>query len=56
MLPELTNAFGLSTASRSSLIGLHYYTYAIFAVIAGASLDRLGGPHSAAPSVRETPP
>ncbi len=40
MLPELTNAFGLSTAGLSSLIGLYYYTYAIFAVIAGASVDR----------------
>jgi MFS family permease len=43
MLPELTSAFGLSTAGLSSLIGLYYYTYAIFAVIAGASVDRWGG-------------
>jgi MFS family permease len=43
MLPELTDAFGLSTAGLSSLIGLYYYTYAIFAVIAGASVDRWGG-------------
>src|SRR4051794_10848684 len=43
MLPELTNAFGLSTAGLSSLIGLYYYTYALFAVIAGASVDRWGG-------------
>src|SRR6516225_8101480 len=42
MLPELTKAFGLSTAGLSSLIGLYYYTYAIFAVIAGASVDRWG--------------
>jgi MFS family permease len=42
MLPELTAAFGLSTAGLSSLIGLYYYTYAIFAVIAGASVDRWG--------------
>jgi MFS family permease len=43
MLPELTSAFGLSTTGLSSLIGLYYYTYAIFAVIAGASVDRWGG-------------
>jgi MFS family permease len=43
MLPELTSSFGLSTADLSSLIGLYYYTYAIFAVIAGASVDRWGG-------------
>src|ERR1700754_2694199 len=46
MLPELTKAFGLSTAGLSSLIGLYYYTYAIFAVIAGASVDRWGGKYT----------
>jgi MFS family permease len=46
MLPELTTAFGLSTAGLSSLIGLYYYTYAIFAVIAGASVDRWGGKYT----------
>jgi MFS family permease len=42
MLPELTAAFSLTTAGLSSLIGLYYYTYALFAVIAGASVDRWG--------------
>ena len=46
MLPELTNAYGLSTTGLSSLIGLYYYTYAIFAVIAGASVDRWGGKYT----------
>ena len=46
MLPELTKAFGLSTAGLSSLIGLYYYTYAIFAVIAGALIDRWGGKYT----------
>jgi MFS family permease len=46
MLPELTTAFGLSTTGLSSLIGLYYYTYAIFAVIAGASVDRWGGKYT----------
>src|SRR5215469_3974759 len=42
MLPELTHAFGLTTLGLSSLIGLYYYTYALFALIAGASVDRWG--------------
>jgi len=46
MLPELTTAFGLSTTGLSSLIGLYYYTYAIFAVVAGFSLDRWGGKYT----------
>ena len=46
MLPELTTAFGLSTAGLSSLIGLYYYTYAVFAVIAGAVVDRWGAKYT----------
>ena len=42
MLPELSHAFGLSTVGLSSLIGLYYYSYAIFAILAGAALDRWG--------------
>jgi MFS family permease len=42
MLPELTKAFGLTTAGLGSLIGLYYYTYAVFAVLAGAAVDRWG--------------
>jgi MFS family permease len=42
MVPELETAFGLTTLGVSSLIGLYYYTYSTFAIIAGASLDRFG--------------
>jgi MFS family permease len=42
MVPELTSSFGLTTAGVSSLLGLCYYTYSTFAIVAGASLDRLG--------------
>ncbi len=42
MLPELTSAFSLSALGLSSLIGLYYYTYSTFAIIAGACLDRYG--------------
>jgi MFS family permease len=42
MVPELTAAFGLSALGLSSLIGLYYYTYSIFAILSGASFDRYG--------------
>jgi len=42
MIPELTSAFALTTLGVSSLLGLYYYTYAGFAIVAGASLDRFG--------------
>ncbi len=42
MAPELTATFGLTTLGVSSLLGLYYYTYSTFAIVAGASLDRLG--------------
>ncbi|WP_294538316.1 MFS transporter [uncultured Rhodoblastus sp.] len=42
MIPELTGAFNLTTLGISALLGLYYYTYAGFAIVAGASLDRFG--------------
>lgn len=42
MVPELTTAFGLTTLGVSSLLGLYYYTYSAFAIVAGAALDRFG--------------
>lgn len=42
MIPELTTSFGLTTLGVSSLVGLYYYTYSTFSLIAGASLDRWG--------------
>ncbi len=42
MIPELSAAFGLTTLGISSLVGLYYYTYAGFAIVAGGSLDRYG--------------
>jgi MFS family permease len=46
MLPELAKAFGLETAGLGSLIGLYYYSYAVFSLIAGASVDRLGAKYT----------
>ncbi|MDB5362117.1 MAG: transporter [Rhodospirillales bacterium] len=42
MIPELTGTFGLTALGVSALIGLYYYTYSTFSILAGASLDRLG--------------
>src|SRR5215469_7351971 len=42
MIPELIAAFGLTALGVSSLLGLYFYTYAGFAIVAGASLDRYG--------------
>jgi MFS family permease len=46
MMPELKTAFGLNTVGLSSLIGLYYYSYAAFAIVAGASVDRLGAKYT----------
>ena len=46
MLPELRTAFGLNTVGLSSLIGLYYYSYAAFAIVAGASVDRWGAKYT----------
>jgi MFS family permease len=42
MIPELTAAFGLTTSGVSAPLGMYYYTYAAFALVSGASLDRFG--------------
>jgi MFS family permease len=42
MVPELTTAFGLSAVGVASLIGLFYYGYAPFSLVAGVAMDQLG--------------
>lgn len=42
MVPELTQAFGISALKLTSLLGLFYYGYAIFSLVAGIALDQLG--------------
>jgi MFS family permease len=42
MMPELSDAFGLTTAAVASMVGLFYYGYSPFSLIAGVAMDRLG--------------
>src|SRR5215469_12266434 len=42
MMPELSQAFGLTTMGVASLAGLFYYGYSPFSLVAGVALDRWG--------------
>src|SRR5215216_51255 len=42
MMPELSNAFGISPIAVASLVGLFYYGYSPFSLVAGAAMDRVG--------------
>jgi MFS family permease len=42
MMPELSDAFGLSAMAVASMSGLFYYGYSPFSLVAGAAMDRLG--------------
>jgi MFS family permease len=42
MMPQLGEAFGLSSMGVASLAGLFYWGYSPFSLVAGAALDRLG--------------
>ena len=42
MVPELSSAFGLSAVGVASLVGLFYYAYAPFSLVAGVALDQFG--------------
>ena len=43
MMPELSTAFARDALGVGTLVGLYYYTYALFSIVCGALLDRLGG-------------
>ncbi|WP_429552139.1 MFS transporter [Paraburkholderia sp. MM5477-R1] len=43
MMPELSAAFARDAVAVSALVGLYYYTYALFSIVVGAAIDRLGG-------------
>jgi MFS family permease len=42
MVPELTTAFGMSAVGIASLVGLFYYGYAPFSLVAGVAMYQLG--------------
>ena len=42
MMPQLSDAFGLSATGVASMVGLFYYGYSPFSLVAGAAMDRLG--------------
>ena len=42
MMPELGEAFGLGAMGVASMVGLFYWGYSPFSLVAGAAMDRLG--------------
>src|ERR1700747_231263 len=42
MMPQLTDAFGVNALGVSAIVGMFYYGYSPFSLVAGASLDRFG--------------
>src|SRR3954453_18786642 len=42
MMPQLSEAFGLTALGVASVVGLFYYGYSPFSLVAGAAMDRLG--------------
>jgi MFS family permease len=42
MMPQLSEAFGVSALGVSAIVGMFYYGYSPFSLVAGASLDRFG--------------
>ena len=42
MMPQLSEAFSLSAVGVASMVGLFYYGYSPFSLVAGAAMDRVG--------------
>ena len=42
MMPQLSDAFGVSAMGVASIVGLFYYGYSPFSLVAGLAMDRLG--------------
>src|SRR6476646_3575421 len=42
MMPELTEAFGVDALGVSAIVGMFYYGYSPFSLVAGAAIDRYG--------------
>src|SRR5262245_23349973 len=42
MMPQMSEAFGLTTMAVASMVGLFYWGYSPFSLVAGAAMDGLG--------------
>ncbi len=42
MMPQLTEAFGVNALGVSAIVGMFYYGYSPFSLVAGAAIDRFG--------------
>jgi MFS family permease len=42
MMPELSEALGISSVAVASIVGIFYYGYSPFSLVAGAAMDRVG--------------
>src|SRR6266403_2511064 len=42
MMPQLTEAFGVSALGVSAIVGMFYYSYSPFSLVAGTAIDRFG--------------
>src|SRR6266403_3722229 len=42
MMPQLTEAFGVNALGVSTIVGMFYYGYSPFSLVAGTSMDRFG--------------
>src|SRR5262249_39893837 len=42
MMPQLTQAFGVTVVGLSTIVGMFYFSYSPFSLVAGAALDKFG--------------
>lgn len=42
MIPQLTESLGVNAMGVSAIVGMFYYSYSPFSVVAGATIDRFG--------------
>src|SRR5262247_139926 len=42
MIPQLTKAFDVNALGVSAIVGMFYYSYSPFSLVAGATIDRFG--------------
>src|SRR5262245_53200777 len=42
MIPQLTEAFAVDALGVSAIVGMFYYGYSPFSLVAGAAIDRYG--------------